>query len=283
MAVFFSLGIGMALPFLLVAAVPGIVAWLPRPRAWMLYVRYASGVLLLGTAAWLLLLLSADLSLKATGSIGLLLSGLVLLRFLVARRPMFKRSGAIATSVLASGVMFIAGIAPSPPGHGGTADWAVFDPASINDAVAAGRTVLVDVTATWCLTCKLNELSTLDRKVVQNRPTDSGTLLMRADWSHPNAGVTAYLRSFSRFGIPFGIVYGPGRRNGMPLPELLTPGLLMAALDDAQPLRAARDAAARHVERELSRHRGDERAVPVLAAQGEYRDRQRGLLPFEGR
>lgn len=233
-AVFLSLGIGMALPFLFVAAVPGIAAFLPKPGVWMIHVRHASGVLLLGTAAWLLWLLSADLGRAATGWVGLLLAGLLAVRFLVARRPAVGTSGTIATAALAAGVVIVPVIAPSPRDQARSADWAAFDPASIDDAVTAGRTVLVDVTATWCLTCKLNDLSTLDREAVRARLSNAGTLLMRADWSHTDPTIAGYLRRYGRFGIPFDVVYGPGHPSGTPLPELLTPNLLEAALDDAR-------------------------------------------------
>ena len=234
LAVFVSLGLGMSLPLLLVAAVPGLVTRLPRPGAWMLYVRTVSGVLMLGTAGWLLFLLGAVTSPRAAVVAGVLLASLLTLRFAVVRRPDVGAYGAAATAVLAAGAVLVVVAAPAPRSEAHSADWVAFDPAAIDDAVAAGRTVLVDVTATWCLTCKLNELSTFDRKAVRDRLVDDRTLRMRADWSRPDARIATYLRSFGRFGIPFDVVYGPGQPQGLPLPELLTPGLLVSALDQSR-------------------------------------------------
>jgi suppressor for copper-sensitivity B len=93
--------------------------------------------------------------------------------------------------------------------------------------------VLVDVTAAWCLTCKLNHAAVLDRAPVAGWLFGSGVVAMRADWTRPDPEVTAYLQSFHRYGVPFDAVYGPRRSDGVPLPELLTAGAVKAAFDQA--------------------------------------------------
>ena len=107
--------------------------------------------------------------------------------------------------------------------------WQPFDQAALHRIVATGKTVLVDVTAAWCLTCKANELAVLDRPPVVERLRDPRVVAMRADWTRADASITAYLQSFGRYGVPLDVVYGPGAPQGIPLPELLTSGVVMDA------------------------------------------------------
>ena len=101
--------------------------------------------------------------------------------------------------------------------------------------------MLVDVTASWCLTCKVNDLAVLDTAPIQARLARPGVRRMRADWSRPDPAINAYLQRFGRFGIPLDVIYGPGRPDGEALPELLSPAVLVAALDHAS-ARSAADA-----------------------------------------
>ena len=235
LAVFACLGIGMALPFLLVAALPGLVAWLPRPGAWMLHLRRGFGILLLATAGWLVSVLAGVAGLQVSAGVSLLLVCLLLLWGWQPQWAAFRAMRGLATLGIAMLGIFVAAFAhPRPLAATTGEDWAAFDPAEVDRAVAAGRTVLVDVTARWCLTCKINDVSTLDRNDVRHRLATAGTLRMRADWSRPNPEIAAFLQRFGRFGIPFDIVYGPEHPSGEPLPELLTPTLLLAALDRAE-------------------------------------------------
>ena len=100
-------------------------------------------------------------------------------------------------------------------------------------AIADGNTVLVDVTATWCLTCKVNELRVLENAEIRSRFQQSHVIRMRADWSRPNPLIGDYLHRFGRYGIPFDVVYGPGRPQGEALPELLTTSAHLHAIDRA--------------------------------------------------
>jgi suppressor for copper-sensitivity B len=88
----------------------------------------------------------------------------------------------------------------------------------------------VDVTAAWCLTCKVNELTVLNRTPVADRLRAPGVIAMRADWTRPDPAIAAYLQSFGRYGVPFNVVYGPGAPTGIVLPELLTQAAVMEAL-----------------------------------------------------
>ena len=87
--------------------------------------------------------------------------------------------------------------------------------------------------AEWCVTCKVNKALALDSEPVRARLGAAGTVAMRADWTRPNPEIAAYLAGFGRYGIPFNAAYGPGAPEGLPLPELLHPGTVLAALDRA--------------------------------------------------
>ncbi len=191
-AVFAALGLGLALPYLAVAAFPRLAARLPRPGAWMQTLRRLLGLGLAATAVWLAVVLATVIG--------------------PDREP--ERNAGRST-VAQDG------------------RWVAFDPSRIPALVAQGKTVLVDVTADWCLTCLTNKALVLDRGAVAARLTSSDIVAMKADWTRPDPAIAAYLASFGRFGIPFNVVYGPAAPLGLPLPEILTPGAVLAVLDRA--------------------------------------------------
>ena len=233
--VFAALGVGMATPFLAVAAAPGLVAWLPRPGPWMNWLRPILGFALLGTAVWLLSVLGVE-----TGPAAALIAGAalaVLLPVLAWRhRATYRRFFASAAAALLASLAILVPtlhgqavpVAASAPDV--RADlWQPFDAAALRDMVAQRHVVFVDVTAAWCLTCKVNELIVLNRDPVADQLRAAGVVAMRADWTQPDPEITAYLQSFSRYGVPLNVVYGPSAREGIALPELLTPDAVMGA------------------------------------------------------
>ena len=231
--VFASLGLGMAAPLLAVATAPGLVWFLPRPGPWMVWLRRVLGAALAGTAAWLLWVLAQVAGAEAAGVAGVALAGLVgalALRGGAGRRV--ATAGALALAAVAVLVPSLAvpPASPAAPDAGRAARWQPFDLDAIRREVAAGKLVLVDVTAAWCLTCKVNEAAVLDRAPVAERLREPGTVAMRADWTRPEPRVTAYLQGFGRYGVPLDVVYGPGRPEGVPLPELLTASAVLDAM-----------------------------------------------------
>jgi suppressor for copper-sensitivity B len=230
-AIFLTLGIGMALPYLAVAAVPALARALPRPGRWMIYLRWVLGVLLLGTAIWLLVILGGELGTRAALALALLL-GFAALALIVLREPIARWS--LVAIALAAGFA-VPAFSPLPLAAAATATgpWQPFDPAAISGLVRDGHVVLVDVTADWCLTCKVNERLVLDSAPVRGALAQPSLVAMRADWTRPNPAIAAYLGRFGRYGIPFNAVYGPAAPGGLPLPELLTVGTVTEALAQA--------------------------------------------------
>ena len=118
---------------------------------------------------------------------------------------------------------------------GVTADsyWRPFEPATIAELVREGKIVFVDVTADWCLTCKVNKSLVLDRGDIAGWLAGDQVVAIRADWTRPDDRIARYLESFGRYGIPFNAVYGPAAPNGVALPELLTVEAVQAAVRQA--------------------------------------------------
>jgi suppressor for copper-sensitivity B len=238
MLVFAALGLGMAAPFLAVAAWPGVVSWLPRPGPWMDWLRRVLGLALLGTAAWLLSVLATEAGLWPALTVGTALAALLVL---VGARGHWRfaryRGRAIGAAAIVLSIAAV--LAPSlygravpirAPDRSAKADlWRRYDAVALQRLVAGGQMVFVDVSAAWCLTCKVNELTVLDRAPVAKKLREPGVVAMRADWTRPDPSITAYLQSFGRYGVPLDVVYGPGAPAGIALPELLTSSAVMDA------------------------------------------------------
>jgi suppressor for copper-sensitivity B len=244
-AIFSALGVGLALPYLLVAIRPALVRRLPRPGAWMDRLRIVLGLALAATAIWLFTVAAAQLSALGLAIIAALLITAVIILALTRKRP--ARIATTIAGVMAIAVMVIGGTAErhSPADSASAArsatlagtrvGWVDFDQAALANFVRGGRVVFVDVTADWCLTCKVNKSLVLDQGEVADRLASGDVVAMRADWTRPNARIAAYLASFQRYGIPFNAVYGPGSPTGVALPELLTNEAVLQALDAAAP------------------------------------------------
>jgi len=111
--------------------------------------------------------------------------------------------------------------------------WQKFDESLIAPAIKKGKVVLVDVTADWCLTCKVNENFILENKKVSKALSSKNILKLQADWTHKDIKISNYLKKYNRYGIPFNIIYGPAAPNGITLSEILTTKEILSALKKA--------------------------------------------------
>jgi suppressor for copper-sensitivity B len=243
--VFAALGLGFAAPYLMIAAFPRLVRRLPRPGNWMIWLRVLLGLALAGTAIWLLFVLAAlsgqRVALGSAAALASVLALLALRRWRGLPKLAARAVSAAAAALVAAAVLWPAFAGVDSAGAVAAGPWRRFDADAIPRLVGEGKTVFVDVTAAWCLTCKVNEAAVLDRDPVARRLFGPGVVAMRGDWTRPDPMLTRYLQSFGRYGIPFNAVYGPGRPNGQLLPELLTSAAVEKAFDRA----AARATASR--------------------------------------
>lgn len=235
--IFLAMGLGMATPYLLAATLPGLARFLPRPGRWMLHLRRILGVLLLVTAAWLVSLITSIVG-EIVGLVALA-SLLVILALLFVRDRMTGSTRrALGVTAFGIGIILLAaqpvlGWVLTPPPSAATATaWRSFDTRNIDDLVRAGRTVLVDVTADWCITCKVNERLVLEQAAIVRR-FDDEVVPMRGDWTRPDPRIADFLKSHGRYGIPFNVVYGPRAPTGIVLPELLTVQTVLDAIEAA--------------------------------------------------
>jgi suppressor for copper-sensitivity B len=236
--VFTALGIGLAMPYLLVAAFPAAAALLPRPGRWMIVLRRILSLALVLTAVWLLSILAVQTSITAA----LVVGGLALAIGLIlwARGFAYGRAR-LASSALASLIAVAAFVVPlqierqaPEPAPQAFSDWRPFDRGEIDRLVLDGQTVFVDVTADWCITCKANKALVINRGEVAERLRGDDVVAMQGDWTLPDERISTYLAGYGRYGLPFNAVYGPGAPEGIVLPELLTEAAVLEALARAR-------------------------------------------------
>lgn len=234
-AVFIAVGLGLAAPYLVVAAVPALATRLPRPGKWMTWLRRVLGAALAATAVWLLSVLAVQVGAAAAIVVGLLalaVTGAIALGTRLHNRA--PAWGAAAAAVLLAATSFLvpgSAAVEAPAAAAGL--WQPFDETTIAGHVSDGHVVLVNVTADWCITCKVNETFALSSEPVLDRLRDDGIVTMQGDWTRPSDEISRYLASFGRYGIPFDAVYGPALPQGEALPELLTPEMVISALERA--------------------------------------------------
>ncbi len=234
LAIFTALGLGMATPYLAVALFPRAATLLPKPGAWMVRLRQILGLALALTALWLLFVMAAQISVVRAAGFGLLMIVLTLL-LVMKKRGMSRHlmQGGIIFVCTAALAMGMNGETKNTPPQHGEGSWQVFNEATLNADLAEGKTVFLDVTAEWCLTCKANTKFTLSNSEITQRLFHSDIVAMQADWTNPDAQVIDLLHHYGRYGIPFNAVFGPAAPQGIVLPELLTPALVLKALDEA--------------------------------------------------
>ncbi|GAB2507152.1 protein-disulfide reductase DsbD family protein [Lysobacter humi (ex Lee et al. 2017)] len=241
LAVFLMLGVGLALPFLLIGTVPALAARLPRPGAWMETLKQALAFPLYLTAAWLLWVLGRQ---RGADAIGWGLVAMVALAFAAwawnrardARRA-WGLTGLLTGLVIAGfALVTIEGLPRPEPSANRTVaeDRVPFSAERLASLRGSGRTVFVNVTADWCVTCKANERTVLARPAFRELMQRTGAVYMVGDWTDVDPALTAFLQSHRAVGVPLYVVYPKGGEPRV-LPTVLTAGALEAALTGAAP------------------------------------------------
>ncbi|CNL30776.1 protein-disulfide reductase DsbD family protein [Yersinia aleksiciae] len=234
--IFTALGVGMSLPWLAVAAWPTLALCLPRPGRWMSHLRIAMGVLMLASSLWLLSLMISHIGLQAV----MVSAGVLLLALLVAIGWRYgARAAAIVSliSVLIIGALLLAGSLTAnlwrKPLHDNIL-WQPLTESAIKKALREHKRVFVDITADWCVTCKVNKIHVLMRDDVQQALQAPDVVALRGDWTRPSADITQFLRERGSVAIPFNQIYGPQQPQGVVLSPLLDRDILLKVLADAK-------------------------------------------------
>ncbi|MCH7372982.1 protein-disulfide reductase DsbD domain-containing protein [Aeromonas sp. MR16] len=231
--IFTALGLGMSLPWLLVAALPRLALLLPKPGRWMGRLRILLGLMMLGSSLWLVSLLGNHLGTLATRWLmaGLLLALLV---GIIWRYGIRGFTLALSLSALIGGALLLGG-AFTVQGSASVdrVTWQPLSEQAITQALAQNKRVFVDVTADWCVTCKANKYNVLLRDEVQEALSAPDLVALRGDWSRPSDAIAAFLRKRGAAAVPFNQIYGPGLPQGETLSPLLDKADLLIVLKQA--------------------------------------------------
>lgn len=237
-AIFTAVGLGLALPYLLLAAFPSTARLLPKPGEWMVTFRGIMGFLLAGAAVWLFYVLAAQITSERLAFIQLVILTLALATWLWQRtreRSAARRLTAVAIGVSAIGAIVLAVGAPAVSGQLAKSsyhDWLAFDEAQARSLAAEGRLVFIDATADWCLTCKTNERLIIETTAIAEAFAKYQVVTMKADWTNRDDRITAFLAHYGKSAVPFYVLYRPGREPYV-FGELLTKGQILDALAES--------------------------------------------------
>lgn len=235
-AIFLALGLGMSFPWLLFALFPSLTKLLPKPGNWMNHVKLLFGLMMFMTSLWLASLLKPFIGLFPTIVLctTIFIAVLIWVGIKLGRKVMVPL---IAITTILSGVGLIAGSVTAEHWRTPIVDdlaWQPLDAKQIPTLVAQGKTVFVDVTADWCITCKANKVGVILQDPVYPHLQQPNIVLMKGDWTTPSESVTGYLQSNGRYGVPFNIVYGPKVPTGIPLPVILNGDTVVQAINTAR-------------------------------------------------
>ena len=232
-SMFASIASGMALPYLLLTAQPGWMSFLPRPGAWMERLKQFMAFPLFATLVWILLVLGGQRGVDSIVWFCAFLLCAALACWLYGAFHQNKLVALLAAVIFCSGAGFFLGEKFAHSGQipsDGIA-WVPFSKDRLKTELAAGKTVFVDFTADWCITCKFNEKTAIDTTSVRALLREKKIVPMKADWTNANPDITETLKKFGRVGVPFYVIYANGNASSpVVLPELLTEAILIDAL-----------------------------------------------------
>jgi len=237
--VFTALALGLAAPYLALTLHPAWTRLLPRPGVWMEILRQAISVPIFITVIWL-----AWVLVQAYGAslLAALLAAFLLLAiagWFLGRWPA-KRWAMVVAGLILAAVIALCTIAPgklvaasetvtAPEAHGGWEPWSA---EAVSRYQAQGRPVFVDFTASWCLSCQVNERVALSQPEVMQAFKANNVALLKADWTRHNEAITQTLTALGRSGVPAYALYTPSQSQPQMLPEVLTPGIVTDAMSN---------------------------------------------------
>ena len=233
--VFVALGLGMALPFLLLAYVPALARALPKPGAWMDTLKQLLAFPLYLSAVWLVWVFGRQAGIDA---VAVLLCGMVAIAAAcwLYGSWQFSRAGwsrpllAALLLLLSVGVLRLVPDSTTPATAATDAHWQAWSPDKLAQLRQSGKPVLVNMTADWCITCLVNERVALNTDSSKAALALYDVTYLKGDWTRRDAEITAYLHQYQRDGVPLYVLYWPGQTPEV-LPQILTPDTLRQTLE----------------------------------------------------
>ncbi|MEB5960892.1 thioredoxin family protein [Enterobacter sichuanensis] len=237
--IFLMLGVGMSLPWLFVALVPKTALLLPKPGRWMNTLKVVLGLMMLASSFWLATLLSLHLGDRVTQVVLLMLVAVTLALFAMKRQTASPLFWLVVIALSGFGGYQVRGLLNAPPDASAqntvqAIPWQPLSEEAIAQALAQGKRVFVDISADWCVTCKVNEHRVLNQPEIVAALRQPDVVALRGDWSQPSAFIAAFLAKRNRYAIPFNAVYGPGLPDGEILSPLLDKRILVTTLNNAK-------------------------------------------------
>jgi len=242
LGMFAAVAFGMSLPYLLLSARPGWRKWIPKPGLWMERLKQFMGFPLLATNLWLLWVIQNQ---RGEMAALLLLALFLFLGFCAWIYGSLANGSARTRWVLLFAITLVSSVsltavmkrisqaAPVAPGEAtsGGISWVPYSPSSLDALRSDGKPVLLDFTASWCLTCQFNERTAINVPAVRSLLREKGITAMKGDWTNSDPAITAALKSFGRVGVPL-LVFYPAGKGSEPiiLPELLTEKMVLDAI-----------------------------------------------------
>ncbi len=212
LAIFATIGVGMALPYLAASWSPALARHLPRPGGWMDTFRRAMAFPMFATVIWLVWVLGQQTGVDGAAALLALLLGLTMLVWAVGlpgRSRAFLTTVSIAALAALTWALGQNVIKPTdtPNSIAHTALWQPWAPGKVDDMLASGSPVFVDFTAAWCVTCQYNKKTTLVNADVLSDFATKKVALLRADWTRRDPVITAALAQLGRNGVPVYVLY----------------------------------------------------------------------------
>ncbi len=234
--VFIALGFGMALPFLLLSYIPSFAKILPAPGAWMDKLKQFLAYPLFATSVWLVWVLGNQVSSDGAAAIVL---GAVLIAFgvwLLKLNPQKKLSQFMSRGLIAASFGSAAVLALDVKTFQPSTDeqWQAYSPNILEELRRQGTPVFVDLTADWCITCKVNERVAINTNAVTQKAEQLGITMLQGDWTNSDPDISALLKQHGRSGVPLYLMYPAD--NTLPpevLPQILTQKMVLDAMDRA--------------------------------------------------
>ena len=236
--VFTAIALGLAVPYVALTLQPAWTRLLPKPGAWMEILRQAISVPIFGTVIWLALILAQAYGAAVLAALLVCLLLLAVAGWFLGRWPAQRWATIIAAAIL----LCVIGISAYAPGNLAAApevqttgqqtqqQWEPWSRDAVSKYQSQGRPVLVDFTASWCLSCQVNERVALSQPSVKQALQSANVALLRADWTRHDEAITQALAALDRSGVPAYALYVPGQSEPQMLPEVLTPGIVLDAV-----------------------------------------------------
>ena len=233
--VFLMLGLGLASPFLMIGFIPFLARWVPRPGRWMETLKQVLAFPMYLTVVWLVWIVTHQ---RGADAMALLLIAMVLLALTLwwfersRTQGLIKRAWVLPPALLVFISLYTLGNITAPTRTVQTTDGSTpYNPKQLATLREAGTPVLVDITADWCITCKVNEREVLGTDSFRALLKRTGTVYMKGDWTNVDSAITTFLQHYQSPGVPLYVVFPKGGGAGQKLPTVLTFNLMKHALD----------------------------------------------------